>query len=415
MSKNLPHIDEIYRDAIDGYEEHPSPDVWRRLQAQLDEEDVAAYKKKYIAARRAAISLAILLLFLVIQETGIIRPAVSLPIGPIRLKNDLANETVKDNAEGKRPQKIAAGRKLLVIQPSGYITDTCCINGKPGNAVPCVKLLGPDSLNRMMAHTAGVADTAGAAGAIRQKAKERRPFKPYWSVTVLSSQEWAQYRLENGGNVSQDESTDIAQKERHEPSFTAGALVLYQFKRNWGIQAGLLYSGTSIAIDPQEIYAVKAPDGAIAYKYNSSSGYAFVKPGFGLPPAVGDSLSAASAQHNLQYIGIPVTLQYKITKGRFSFSPGLGVSFNFLAGARIKTEVENAGNRETVTIDKLQGTKTFYLGLMANANLQYDFSKKWALTIRPGFSYALTSITKNNVVKTYPYSFGAAAGLTYKF
>jgi hypothetical protein len=414
VHKNLPHIDEIFRDGIDPYEEDPSPGIWLRLQAQLDMEEATVYKRKYFAVRRAAVCVAALLLFfLVIHEARVIRSGVTQPIGQIRSKNDKANEPVRANAKGsvvnpevdwRRRQPttanaISAWKESKIVQPS----------------IPYAKLLWPDSLHRRMAGMAGTTRIAGTASAVRQKSKEQAPFKPYWSVTAFASQEWASYRLENDGNAGQDESAEIAQKERHEPSFTAGAIIAYQFKRKWGIQAGLLYSATSIAIDPQKIYAVKEPDGTIAYKYNSSSGYAYVKPAFGSPASVGDSLSATSAQHNLQYIGIPVTLQYKITKGRFSVSPGLGISLNILTSARIKTEVEDARSRETVTIDKLQGTKAFYVGLLANANMQYDLSPKWSFTIRPGFSYALTSITKNNVVKTYPYSFGAGAGLTYKF
>ena len=91
------------------------------------------------------------------------------------------------------------------------------------------------------------------------------------------------------------------------------------------------------------------------------------------------------------------------------------MSANFLTSAKIRTEVEDALNTEKVRISELKGTKLFYLSLMANADIQYNLSSNWSLHMMPAFRYAITQVTKNNVVETYPYSFGAGLGLTYRF
>lgn len=244
-------------------------------------------------------------------------------------------------------------------------------------------------------------------------------FKPYWSVAAFASNDWGQYKLDNdvqdnNGN-NQDEREEINNREKHEPSFSTGVFATRQFSKKWGVKTGLIYSRTAIGIHPQEMYAGKTSDGSVAYKYITSSGYGFVKPGFGLPPAVGDSLQSTEAQHNLQSVSVPLMLTYRYDKKKISIMPSAGISANYITKATVQTEVEDALNRETVSIKGLNGMKNFYLGLVADVNLQYNANDRWAINLLPSFKYAISPITKSNVVKTYPYSFGIGAGISYKF
>lgn len=252
-----------------------------------------------------------------------------------------------------------------------------------------------------------------------KKKKSSPSFKPFWSVTAFASNDWGQYKLDNDvhdntGN-QQDEKEEINHREKHEGSFSAGVFATRQFTKHFGLKTGLIYSNTAIGISPQEIYATQKTDGSIAYKYITSSGYGFVKPGFGLPPAVGDSIQSTEAQHNLQMISVPLMVSYRFEKNKFSISPAVGLSANFITSANVKTEVTDALNKEAVTINGLDGMRGFYTGLMADVSLQYNYNNKWSFSLLPGFKYALTPITKGNVVKTFPYSFNIGAGITYKF
>ena len=248
---------------------------------------------------------------------------------------------------------------------------------------------------------------------------EKGIFKPYWTIAGFASNGWAQYKLDNdeadNNSQVQNEKEVIANREKHESSFSTGIMVTWQFKKQAGFKTGLIYSNTAIVIDPQKMFAAQTPDGDISYKYIASSGYAYVKPGFGLPPAVGDSLNATSAQHKLQSLSIPVLLMYKIANKKFSIAPSAGFTANLITSAKIETEVKDASNTETVTINGLNGTKHFFIGFMADVNLQYNLDKRWAFNVLPTFNYAISPITKSNVVRTFPYSWGLGAGLTYKF
>ena len=238
-------------------------------------------------------------------------------------------------------------------------------------------------------------------------------------MTAYGSNDWAQYQLDNDvpdntGN-QQDEKEEISQREKHESSFSAGIMVARQLTRHIGLKTGIIYSNTAIGISPQEMYAVKKTDGSIAYKYITSSGYGFVKPGFGLPPAIGDSIRAMEAQHNLQMISIPLLASYKFEKNRFSVSPAVGLSVNFITSVKVKTEITDALNKEAVTINGLDGMRNIFTSFVADVNLQYKLNKRWSINLLPSLKYAIGPITKSNVVKTFPYSFNVGFGITYKF
>lgn len=248
--------------------------------------------------------------------------------------------------------------------------------------------------------------------------KQDNKFKPYWTVTPFVTNDWGMYQLDNdvadnSGN-SQNEKEAVSKRERHESSYSAGVAVTRQLSKHIGLKTGVVFTNTAIAISPEEIYAVQQ-NGQVAYKYITSSGYGLIKPGFGLPPAIGDSIKSAEAQHNLQVISVPLSVSYRIDKKKFSIIPSAGISANFITSAKVKTEVSDALNKETVNITGLDGMKKFYTGFVADVNVQYNINNKLAVSLLPTFKYALTPITKNNVVKTFPYSFGLGAGLTFKF
>jgi hypothetical protein len=255
---------------------------------------------------------------------------------------------------------------------------------------------------------------------LMNKKKQNQFFEPYWSITAHASPELANYNLQNdltdNGGPQTDEKSQIEQREKHQHSFEVGLLASYQFKKHWAVESGLLYINNAISIDPEIIYAAKDANGEIGYKYNSSSGYAFVKPKryIGPAPNLGDSIATSNAEHNLKYLSIPLTLKYKIGMKKFSIFPGIGVSFNFLTTAKIKTGIGDSSNSEAVVLSKLEGTKICDISLLANIGLQYNINRKLSFAIMPGFRYAVTPITKNNVVKTYPYSLGVAVGITRK-
>jgi len=108
--------------------------------------------------------------------------------------------------------------------------------------------------------------------------------------------------------------------------------------KKWSIQSGVTYTSKKISIEPKKIFAKLDNDGKVKYRFDCSSGYTFISPKTGTTPAVGDSVNAVASSNTLQYIGIPLAVNYTFSFGKFSLAPTVGTSVNFLTKQRIETE-----------------------------------------------------------------------------
>ena len=244
-------------------------------------------------------------------------------------------------------------------------------------------------------------------------------FKKYWTIMPFVSVDFTQYTLDDdatGNNNTTEDKQDIEQRERHQFSFSAGITAKRQITRKLSVKSGLLYSNIAIGIHPQTLYASTDGNQTIGYKFVTSSGYAYVKPLFGTPIASGDSIQSDVSKHHLQYLNIPLLAGYKIKTGkRLSITPEAGISANVLLSTRVRTELNENLDKETVVIKKLQGVRNVYYSFIADAEMQYRINQHISIVGLPVFKYAINSINKNNVVKTYPYSISVAAGINYRF
>jgi hypothetical protein len=247
--------------------------------------------------------------------------------------------------------------------------------------------------------------------------KLKKP-KHWWYITAYSYNNWSGYKIDNdsyqNNGSHRDDKDDIFRRENHEGAYTLGLNITRQFNK-WNIVSGLQYSAMKIGIASQEIYASRKSNGDIAYKYVTSSGYLYVDSKFSNAPAVGDSIQSEEATHRLQIFSVPAMLGYTIEKGKFSIIPSAGVAANFIADARLKTALKNAGNSQNLSANKLSGMHHFYFDFVANVALSFKVTDKWSVSVIPSMRYAITPVTKNNDVKTFPYNVGLGAGISYRF
>lgn len=241
-------------------------------------------------------------------------------------------------------------------------------------------------------------------------------FHPYWSVTSYANTEWTYDNLVNNvpGNTG-NPSQKIGDDERHEGTYSFGLYVTRQFSPKWGVKSGVFYTNTEIGISPRNIFASKTPDGKVGFKYNTSSGYGFIKPHFGQPATIGDSIRCTDGEQRLKSLSVPFMVTYTLNRNKFAITAGVGLSFSFVTKSSIKTEVTDMLNYERAQINGLNGLKNFHTAFIADINLQYKITNRWSINLLPQFRYAITPITKDHIVKTYPYIIGIGAGLTYKF
>jgi hypothetical protein len=472
MKKDLYKIDEVFKKAHERYRDQPSKTAWEKISSSLNDEDVEKYKKGFITWKRIAIFLSLILIFLFIGESAFFHNGGAListflpkekqdsnyerndknglqnrnsnSQRPIAQQNKNENSSNQFHESEPRGQKGANavrtnskinfwgdGRNKNKAHPihDSPVYDDIASNSPAKNFIkgnadasvfhqPTI-----EKINISFQAPLEIRPTISSANSSNAKAvvdpERTDAFKPGWYITVFGSSDWGSYRLDNdydnyaANNV--DQRQEIYNRERHEPSFSIGAFATRRFRNKWAWKTGLIYSNTDLGIEPQQVYATNAPGGSVAYKFITSSGYNYITPGFGVSPAIGDSIQSAEAQHTLTTISLPFMISYWFEKNRFSIAPAAGVTGNFIARATIETEITDAQNREAVFIDRLKGMKTFYIGFIADLDLKYRISPKWFFSVLPTIKYAVSPITKSNVVKTFPQSFGISGAIAYKF
>lgn len=468
MNKDLQDIDELFRSQLEGYKEKPSSALKENLDAALDKKEAENYKRRFIIWKRMALLLVLLLAGFILFDSGLIKTgsrnlttknagaeSEKIPGDKITITNTDKSNTAADNNINSNPSpvndnnlsnrqtatNINTSAEVLFTTSSGNISRKKSplasafssspdkeVNQTAGNETnfqitepetffqikrmkngpvtdrfaKTFKLLSPPSVRKP------ALQLASSNNSVKKK---NNNFTPHWLLSPFVSYEQAGYKLDSDDPLA---VTTIKHREVHEPSFSGGLLIARQFTNHFSLQSGLTYTSTQIGISPQKMYALQLPGGDIAYKFITSSGYAYIKLGIGQPPAVGDSITTSDAKHLLKHVSVPLTAKYKLGNGKLTVSPAAGVEANFITSAKVEMGVDLASNREIVTVNKLNGIKSFYWSGTTGAEASYQVNKKLSVNIQPVFRFALSPITKDNVVETFPRSFGIRAGVTIK-
>jgi hypothetical protein len=464
MNKDLHDIDELFRSSLDDHAETPSAGVKENLSAALDKKEADEYKKRFIIWKRAALFLLLLLAGFVLYESGLIKkgsgnytekktnptndkisgnktetinqnkitPVITDINETITNQNSIKNDKgtvsskniIRDKKMNLFTQKQESLFSVFTLQPAKETNtpedyDMALLVNKH-RPEPSDNQTGKyglkDLLFKNIFRLPPVAVSNSPLKSVNDGvAAKKKPnsFKPFWTISPFVSYEQVGYKLNSDDPL---EATVIRHREVHEPSFSEGLLITKQLTSHFSVQSGLAYTRTQIGISPQKMYALQLPGGDIAYKFITSSGYAYIKLKNGqAAPAIGDSITTSDAKHILKHTSIPLTVKYKLEKNKFSVSPSAGFEANFITSAKVEVGIDLASNREIVSVNKMEGIKSFYWSAVAGVEASYQISKKMSVSVQPVFHYALSPITKNNVVETFPRSFGIRAGVSIRF
>jgi hypothetical protein len=464
MNKDLHNIDQVFNATYREFEDDPSSAVWQKINEGLDKKEAESYKRRFIGWKRTSILLLLLLTGFVLYESGILKQgseaanknngiqklnpfvkspesnntvngpdAVVLNGGNLLIKQDqkdipAINSTGVPAEKNQQRQREYPENKLpgylnkkeqssffpsIADKNTGFLLKGSLQEVKTslspllwGNSITPARLFNDITTFQLPS----VKDPGLKKAVADNKQHKKGNSLGLWgAISGFYSYDFMNYRLDNDLSAVKK----IKQSEAHEPSFSTGLLLTRQLKKGWSLQTGLIYSSTQIGISPQKLYALQNGSD-VSYKYITSSGYVYIKPSFGSPPAVGDSLTTTEAKHTLQFVSIPVVIKHDFGKNKLTFTPGAGIEANFLTSAKLETEIKDASNLENVSINKLRGARSFYWSVTTEAEVQYRINKKVSISLRPSFRYAISPITKNNVVETFPYSFGIGAGIKIK-
>ena len=87
MTEDIHNNDDLFRKAYQHFEEEPSPEVWDKLNAQLDKKDAIYYRSRFARWRNIAVML-LLLLGAVVTYELIVYNASKQDAGIVMKKNE---------------------------------------------------------------------------------------------------------------------------------------------------------------------------------------------------------------------------------------------------------------------------------------------------------------------------------------
>jgi hypothetical protein len=241
-----------------------------------------------------------------------------------------------------------------------------------------------------------------------------------FSMTVFFSPERTSHLLsaDHDTDVDRHGDADDDFNKREQPglSYSAGWKVGYDLGKHWTLFTGASYSASSQKIKPTIIYPEKADKGDLQYSLSTSSGDAQLPDVSGKPLAT-DSLTLRSfSTQSLQFISVPLIVQYTVTRKKIGFHAYAGFSMNYLVGESLLVEMPSSGSDDhPYTVNSLTGVNRFHAGVVAGVGGQYAITNHLTLMLDPEFIGSITAINYNTPVKSYPYSLGLMLSLGYHF
>ena len=253
----------------------------------------------------------------------------------------------------------------------------------------------------------------------KKGAKKSKPF--HFNLTPYFSPQFSFNRIEDnhrGGGGPQPPNggrEEIKRDELRQSSFSMGVLVDIPLGKKLSLLSGISYMNKNTRIEPKKIFAKLDNDGKVKYRFDCSSGYTYISPKTGTAPVIGDSVNATASINTLQYLGFPLAIKYNFNFKKFSISPVAGAVANFLVKQKIETALIVGTTKEKQTINSIQGLRPTYFNAFTGIAVAYKLNKRISLSFTPTGNFALSSITKDAAVKSYPNSFGLLAGVKIKF
>ncbi len=148
-------------------------------------------------------------------------------------------------------------------------------------------------------------------------------------------------------------------------------------------------------------------------QYNSTSGENPFGIGFEtLSPDADPVEFNIQARQQINYLSIPISLEYVYNLYPFTFTAGGGLSVNHILGSSMDYTLEDGSpDLEIAPMKKIEGT---YLAFQAGVAVEYGISERMALRLNPSYRGWMTPIFENEEIRTLPFGVAVRAGLIYR-
>lgn len=250
--------------------------------------------------------------------------------------------------------------------------------------------------------------------------KQKNPSN--WSIGGQLSPTYSYRSVEGSSYNTPNESVDVEYFNDNEEGLLTmggGISLSYRFTDRLSLGSGMYLS--RIGLQNNEVLAYNDPDAHNMYKLATSGGTVSINPKkFEMvvveqATSVKDSIPGAysingSFTQNLDYLEVPLVLNYKLLDKKFSVNLLGGLSPGILVNNRSYFEVEGQ-KLQTGTTENL--SPMIYNSVLG-IGLEYAITKKFSVNMSPAFKYSLTPVNNTNGLKYHPYSLSWFTGVSYK-
>ncbi len=244
---------------------------------------------------------------------------------------------------------------------------------------------------------------------VKLHASHKISIEPFGSINY-SHRNLVEGKRQGGRGFNKEE---VGKSEEPGSSFSVGVLINYGLKKDLFLQSGLGFSSVKTTSKAGKIYARADDNGRTKYELISSSGYSFFSNHTGISLNPGDSIAINGSSSAINYINLPLSINYALNRGKFALNPGLGLSANFLTHSRTSISVGTSFNHylEKTTVS---GLNNIYLDGLFGLGIEYKLTPKLSLEIKPLVRLGLTPINDETPVRTFQNYVNLEAGMKIK-
>lgn len=257
---------------------------------------------------------------------------------------------------------------------------------------------------------------------IEEEEEESIPKVPgRFSVMLFASPDYTFRKLAenpNSNNLAISHG-QFNQKESGAISYTLGTRLAYRISHSLSIFTGISYSryaqsfssnGATPLLDTTNgNYTLNTSLGSVNFYSASHEKQEKTE--------IDGNLSFSSTQ-KISVLSIPLQLQYGYDLNlRHRLFVHTGVNLNFILSSQneVTLKEEHNSSRQFITKNGFRGLKSSYYGASFGIGYAVKLSRHFSLVVNPVFRTAFTPVNQSNGVKSYPYSFGLASGLKFRF
>jgi hypothetical protein len=243
-----------------------------------------------------------------------------------------------------------------------------------------------------------------------------------WSVGGQLSPTYSYRSLGGSAFETPDESVDQSHfndTENGLASIGGGIALAYNFNERLSLGSGLYLS--RIGQENTDVVAYDSPDSQYMYKLATSSGTVSINPAkfdkvlieqIASPKdsIPGDYLVNGTFVQNLDYLEVPLVINYKVLNKRFSIKLSGGLSPGILVNNRSYFDLEG----EKIQTGFTENIKPMIYNSVVGLGMGYDISTKLSINLSPTFKYSLSPVNSGSTLNYHPYSISFFTGISYK-